>query len=184
MNLQVHLDWQGEPHLVGRLFTAEKSVTFEYAPEWINRPGAFAIDPTSLPLRVGPQHSSTLFGALGDCGPDRWGRVLIERAVRKGILVRKPYHDIDYVPEIDRAKVPQTAIAENLDEPSIAGALAAAPRFGLDAREAKSVLREVVRAVAKWREIGRQLRLKAPTLNAYATAFEHTLSDEAARLVG
>jgi hypothetical protein len=44
--MNVHLDWQGEPHLVGRLFTAEKSVTFEYAPEWIKR--AFAIDPTSL----------------------------------------------------------------------------------------------------------------------------------------
>jgi len=404
MTVQVHLDWQGEPHLVGRLFTAEKSVTFEYAPEWIKR--AFAIDPTSLPLRAGPQHSSTLFGVFSDCGPDRWGRVLIERAVRKGVLARKPYHDLDYVlalddmsrigalrfrtadnepflshgtgkvpplvrlnallrateaihgenetvqdlrfllgegsplggarpksavslpdgrlaiakfskpddvrdiaggeilaltlareagihvaehrlvkvgtrhvavierfdrrrndripflsaasllglaagergaytlladgirqfghaipkdlremwrrmvfsllisnyddhprnhaflmevagrwslspaydlnpvPEIDRAKVSQTAIAETLDEPSIAGALAAAPRFGLDTSEAKSILREVVRAVSKWREIGRRLHLKASTLDAYATAFEHTLSDEAARLVG
>ena len=406
MNVQVHIDWQGEPLLVGRLFTAENSVTFEYAPEWISRPGAFAIDPTSLLLRAGPQHSTTLFGALGDCGPDRWGRVLIERAVRKGILERKPYHDIDYVlalddvsrigalrfrtadnepflahgtgkvpplvrlnallrateaihgenetaqdlkfllgegsplggarpksavslpdgrlaiakfskpddvrdiaggeilaltlareagihvaehrlvkvgthhvavierfdrrgnnripflsaasllglaagergaytlmadgirqfghdipkdlremwrrmvfsllisnyddhprnhaflmevagrwslspaydlnpvPEIDRAKVPQTAIAETLEDPNIAGALASAPRFGLDVREAKSILREVVRAVSKWKAIGRQLGLKASTLDAYATAFEHPLSDEAARLVG
>lgn len=95
-----------------------------------------------------------------------------------------PAYDLNPVPEIDRAKVPQTAIFETMDEPSIAAALAAAPRFGLDGREARSILRKVVRTVSTWRAIGRQLRLKASTLDAYATAFEHTLSDEAARLVG
>ena len=144
MSLEVHIDWQGQPHLVGRLHAAERGsfVSFEYETEWLQRAGAFAIDPTSLPLQRGAHHGATLFGAIRDCGPDRWGRTLI------------------------------------------ANALAAAPRFGLKATEAKKILREVFTAVSGWRKTGRQLRLKASTVSAYASAFEHPLMDEARRLVG
>lgn len=406
MSLELHIDWEGETLLVGRLHTAERSpaVSFEYAAEWLNRADAFAIDPTSLPLRAGAHHGATLFGAMHDCGPDRWGRVLVERAVRKGLLDRKPYQDIDYVlalddasrigalrfradaagpflaagngklpplvslaallratdaihgetetaadlrfllgagsplggarpksavsladgrmaiakfpkpddvrdiasgeilaltlarqagisvpdhrlvavggksvsvitrfdragahripflsantllgmmpgqpgaytlladgirqfghdigadlrelwrrlifsllasnyddhlrnhgflmrepgrwalspaydlnpvPEIDRAQTPKTAITENQEDPGIETALAAAARFGLKPAEAKKILREVLAVVSQWRKTGRQLRLKAKTLDAYATAFEHPLMDEASRL--
>jgi serine/threonine-protein kinase HipA len=105
MSLEVHLDWKGETHLVGRLHAAEQgpSVSFEYAPEWLQRHDAFAIDPTSLPLHPGAHHGRTVFGAIQDCGPDRWGRVLIERAVRKKVLTQKPYRDIDYVLALDDA---------------------------------------------------------------------------------
>ena len=105
MSLEVHIDWQGETHLVGRLHAAERgsSVSFEYAPEWLQRDDAFAIDPTSLPLQRGAHHGATLFGVIQDCGPDRWGRVLIERAVRKKVLPQKPYRDIDYVLALDDA---------------------------------------------------------------------------------
>jgi serine/threonine-protein kinase HipA len=103
MSIEVHIDWRGGTSLVGRLHTAERSpaMTFEYAREWLTQPGAFSIDPTSLPLGSRPLHSATLFGAVQDCGPDRWGRVLIERAVRKRVLDRKPYRDIDYVLALD-----------------------------------------------------------------------------------
>jgi len=103
MSIEVHIDWQGATHLVGRLHTAERSsaVTFEYAREWLAREGAFSIDPTGLALGRSPIHAPTLFGAFHDCGPDRWGRVLIERAVRKQVLDRKPYRDIDYVLALD-----------------------------------------------------------------------------------
>jgi len=98
MSFEVHIDWQGQTHLVGRLHAAERnaSVSFEYALDWLQRADAFAIDPTALPLQRGPHHESTLFGAMQDCGPDRWGRVLIERAVRKKVLTQKPYRDIDW----------------------------------------------------------------------------------------
>jgi serine/threonine-protein kinase HipA len=76
-------------------------VTFEYAREWLARTGSFSIDPTALPLGPGPVHGASLFGAMQDCGPDRWGRILIERAVRKQILDRKPYREIDYVLALD-----------------------------------------------------------------------------------
>lgn len=105
MSIEVHLDWQGETYLLGRLHAAERSpaVTFDYAREWLGRADSFSIDPTGLPLGTSPQHGAVLFGAMHDCGPDRWGRILIERAVRKHILDRKPYRDIDYVLALDDA---------------------------------------------------------------------------------
>lgn len=103
MSIEVHIAWQGTTHLVGRLHTAEQSpaVAFEYAREWLARDGAFSIDPTGLPLGPSPNHRAVLFGAMQDCGPDRWGRILIERAVRKRVLDRKPYREIDYVLALD-----------------------------------------------------------------------------------
>ena len=88
MSWEVHIDWQGQTCLVGRLHAEARgpAVSFEYAPIWLQRADAFSIDPTRLPLQTGAQHSPVLFGALQDCGPDRWGRILIERAVRKKIL--------------------------------------------------------------------------------------------------
>jgi serine/threonine-protein kinase HipA len=408
MSLEVHIDWKGQTHLVGRLHAAERgsSVSFEYESKWLQRADAFAIDPTSLPLQRGAHHGSTLFGAIHDCGPDRWGHILIERAVRKKVLAQKPYRDIDYVlaqddaarigalrfrldakspflaatsgklpplvrlnallratdaihsetetaqdlrfllgagsplggarpksavsladdrsaiakfpkpddardiaageilaltlagqsgiqvaehrlvpvgkqsvavitrfdragknripficassllglpqddpgaytlladgirqfgndvpgdlrelwrrlvfsllasnyddhlrnhgflmrepgrwslspaydlnpvPEMDRTRTTKTAITEDQAEPTIAGALAAAGRFGLKAAESNRILREVFAAVSGWRKTGRQLRLKASTLDAYASAFEHPLMDETRGLIG
>jgi serine/threonine-protein kinase HipA len=408
MSWEVHIEWQGQTLLVGRLHAAGRgpAVSFEYAPEWLKRADAFPIDPASLPLQAGAQHSQVLFGAIQDCGPDRWGRILIERAVRKKVLAQKPYRDIDYVlalddasrlgalrfrldptnpflavstgrlpplirlqallraadaihsetdtaadlrfllgagsplggarpkaavsladgrlalakfpkpddtrdiasgevlaltlaaeagirvvehrlvpvgrhsvavitrfdrvghvripflsgasllglsqgdpgaytlladavrqfghdvagdlyelwrrllfsllasnyddhlrnhgflmheagrwslspsydlnpvPEIDRVRVSKTPISEERDEPSIAGALAVAGRFGIKAPVAKSILREVFIAVSAWRRTGGRLRLKGATLDAYASAFEHELMDEARSLLG
>ena len=408
MSWEVHIEWHGETRLVGRLHATGRgpAVAFEYAPEWLKRGDAFPIDPTSLPLQTGARHSPVLFGAIQDCGPDRWGRVLIERAVRKKVLAQKPYRDIDYVlalddasrlgalrfrldsaspflavstgrlpplirlqallrsaeaidsetdtaadlrfllgagsplggarpkcaisledgrvalakfpkpddtrdigsgevlaltlaaeagirvaehrlvpmgghsvtvitrfdrvgkvripflsgasllgispgdpgaytlladavrqfggdvagdlrelwrrmvfsllasnyddhlrnhgflmheagrwslspaydlnpvPEIDRVRVSKTPISEEHEEPSIAGALAVAGRFGLKAPAARSILREVFTAVSVWRRIGRRLCLKRATLEAYASAFENELMDEARNLVG
>lgn len=105
MSTEVCIEWRGAPQLVGRLHCEVHgpAVAFEYSAEWLERPDAFAIDPTSLPLQEGPHHAAALFGGIQDCGPDRWGRVLIERAVRKRILERKPYRDIDYVLALDDA---------------------------------------------------------------------------------
>lgn len=44
MSIEVHIEWEGSTHLVGRLHTAERSpaVTFEYAREWLARDDAFS----------------------------------------------------------------------------------------------------------------------------------------------
>lgn len=63
MSIEVHIDWQGRSHRVGGLDAPERStsVSFEYSAEWLQRPDAFAIDPTSLPLQRGDQHGKSLF---------------------------------------------------------------------------------------------------------------------------
>jgi serine/threonine-protein kinase HipA len=94
-----------------------------------------------------------------------------------------PAYDINPVPEMDRVHMSKTTITEDQEEPTIASALAAAPRFGLKVTESKKILREVFTAVSGWRKTGRQLHLKASTLGTYASAFEHPLVDEARRLL-
>ncbi len=77
----------------------------------------------------------------------------------------------------------KTPISEEHGEASIAGALAVAGRFGLKGPEAKIILREVFTVVAAWRRTARRLRLKGATVEAYASAFEHELMEEARRLL-
>jgi len=90
-------------------------------------------------------------------------------------------------PDPSRSRVVQfikfnAAITEDQEEPTIAGALAAAPRFGLTATESKKILHELFAVISAWRKTGRQLRLKASTLDTYASAFEHPLMHEAGQL--
>jgi len=95
-----------------------------------------------------------------------------------------PAYDLNPVPEMDRARMSKTAIMEGQEEPTIAGALAAAARFGLKAAESEKILRELLTVVSSWRKTGKQLRLKAATLDAYASAFEHPLMNEARSIIG
>src|SRR5262245_40758002 len=80
--------------LVGELGTTEPNAynghfrsEFEYAPEWTESAGAFALDPESLPLST----SSRRFGAdlfhpplsiFDDSLPDDWGRALLTALLR------------------------------------------------------------------------------------------------------
>jgi len=101
--IEVHIDWEGATHLVGRLFVSERgpSVSFEYSPDWLGRTEAFSLDPTALPLQRVTHHAASLHGAFQDAGPDRWGRLLVDRAVRKKVLDQKPWRDLDYVLALD-----------------------------------------------------------------------------------
>ena len=85
----VYVDLSGAVRLAGRLWShargRRESATFEYAPQWLSCKERFALEP-ALSLSPGPFHSrpdQTLFGALGDSAPDRWGRALMRRAERR-----------------------------------------------------------------------------------------------------
>ena len=95
-----------------------------------------------------------------------------------------PAYDLNPVPEVDRARISKTAITEDQEERTVAIAFAAAERFGLKPADSKKILREVFTAISNWRKTGRQLRLSAAVLDTYASAFEHPLMAEAARLLG
>jgi len=71
---------------VGRLWFHVKgnkeSASFEYEKSWLKHNERFALEP-ALNLTEGSFHTgqeTSLFGAIGDSAPDRWGRVLMRRA--------------------------------------------------------------------------------------------------------
>ena len=85
----VYVDIAGEPRLAGRLWArarkGRESATFEYDPGWLEYADRFSLEP-ALTLGPGPFHTPSgrsLFGAIGDSAPDRWGRVLMRRAERR-----------------------------------------------------------------------------------------------------
>lgn len=102
--LEIYIDLSGETNLVGRCRYVAKhrgqSSVFEYANEWLNNPNAFALDPANLPLEDRQFYTSSsksaLPGALRDTAPDRWGQLLIKRALRKSGEERA-LSEIDYL---------------------------------------------------------------------------------------
>ena len=85
----VYVELAGEPHLVGMLHVqvarGREHATFTYAPTWQANPERFALAP-ALALSPAPYYTDpgqSLFGALSDSAPDRWGRTLMRRAERR-----------------------------------------------------------------------------------------------------
>lgn len=87
--IKIFVDLLGSSHMVGELWVRNRdgrqSASFQYAESWLESSLRFPIDPF-LPLGEGPYHTPTersLFGAIGDSSPDRWGRALMRRAERQ-----------------------------------------------------------------------------------------------------
>jgi serine/threonine-protein kinase HipA len=102
----VHIDLDGDTHLVGHLWIRESrrgtfGATFEYADSWREGRSSFAVDPLLPLVPIGPYHKDRLFGALADSAPDRWGKTLMSRAERMRAKQegRAPRHlrEIDFV---------------------------------------------------------------------------------------
>lgn len=86
--IDVFIDLPSSPGPVqaGRLWShfrkGRESASFEYNREWLANPYRFALEPL-LPLADGTFHTTpgqSVFGAIGDSTPDRWGRILMRRA--------------------------------------------------------------------------------------------------------
>lgn len=78
-----------------------ESASFEYDKQWLEHPERFALDPL-LQLTVGTFHTKndkSLFGAMGDSSPDRWGRVLMRRA--ENATARDEKRTVKTLTEID-----------------------------------------------------------------------------------
>ncbi len=83
--VSVHLGRGGFADPVGELWLRRGGASFRYTRGWLRHPGGFALDP-ALPLGSGAFHTEpgrSLFGALDDSAPDRWGRTLLRRAERR-----------------------------------------------------------------------------------------------------
>ena len=78
--------WLGGKNIrIGRLWfylrKGKESASFEYDRSWLNHPEKFALEP-ALKLTSGTFHTRpgiSVFGAIGDSAPDRWGRLLMRR---------------------------------------------------------------------------------------------------------
>jgi serine/threonine-protein kinase HipA len=100
----VYIDLNGTPIKTGWLWTrfqnGRETASFEYDHEWLRHPKRISLDP-ALQLVEGPFHTSAdkpLFGAIDDSAPDRWGRLLIRRSLRKS---RKTFKDVDFLLTVD-----------------------------------------------------------------------------------
>ncbi len=80
----VFITLEKETFPVGKLYCynnkGRESASFEYDKSWLNNPEKFALEPI-LKLTNGQQYTEkALFGSIGDSAPDRWGRILMQRA--------------------------------------------------------------------------------------------------------
>lgn len=127
----VYADLHRTPHLVGRLWTRlrkdRESATFEYDRSWLAHPDRYALEP-ALQLGPGPFHSAagqSLFGAIGDSAPDRWGRMLMRRAERRRAAregkVPRTLREIEYLLMVnDETRQGALRFAENAGGPFLA----------------------------------------------------------------
>lgn len=103
----VSISLDGENIRVGNLWFhtrgARASASFEYNKKWLAHPERFALDP-ALKLTEGSFHTPaglSLFGAIGDSAPDRWGRILMRRAetvrAKNEKVIANTLCEIDYL---------------------------------------------------------------------------------------
>ncbi len=103
----VSISLSGEDIRIGKLWFHvrghKESASFEYDKKWLDHPDKFALDP-ALQLTEGAFHTGqemSLFGAIGDSAPDRWGRVLMRRAeaarAKEQNRVPRTLFEIDYL---------------------------------------------------------------------------------------
>ncbi|MCP4395572.1 MAG: type II toxin-antitoxin system HipA family toxin [Alphaproteobacteria bacterium] len=117
-----------ESHLVGRLWChsrkGRESASFEYDESWLKHFERFALEP-ALKLMEGSFHTQadqSLFGAIGDSAPDRWGRVLMRRAetqrARDNNETPRTLGEIDYLLGVsDEARQGALRFSETIDGP-------------------------------------------------------------------
>lgn len=120
----VYVDLDGVPRLAGRLWTRvhknKEGATFEYSDSWLKHPSRFSLEP-ALKLGPGPFHTGTdtsMFGAIGDSAPDRWGRALMRRMERRRAELEgqtpRTLHEVDYLLLVDdEARVGALRFAEH-----------------------------------------------------------------------
>lgn len=119
-HLYVYVDTAGEAALAGELWTRDRhgreSATFRYAPAWLARPDSFALGP-DLPLDEAPHHTPqgmALFGPLSDSAPDRWGRMLMRRQLRRTGAPGASLSEADFLLRVnDNARLGALRLAES-----------------------------------------------------------------------
>lgn len=103
----VSISLGGKNIRIGKLWChvrgARESASFEYDKQWLEHPERFVLEP-ALQLTAGTFYTTqekSLFGAIGDSAPDRWGRMLLRRAeimrAKNNNVTPITFFEIDYL---------------------------------------------------------------------------------------
>lgn len=201
----VSISLGGQDIRIGKLWLHvrghKESASFEYDKEWLDHPEKFALEP-ALKLTEGTFHTGqgmSLFGAIGDSAPDRWGRVLMRRgeASKAKEQNRSPrtLFEIDYLLGVnDEARQGALRFSVSPDEnvflspktktsilttsidfydnaASLETAIRVAREFRLNKEEALSILKEVASAMKQWREVASEFGLSKRECDRMSSAF-------------
>lgn len=87
LNVEVDIELDGATFHVGTLASSRGGVRFSYAQEWLASDRYFPLQPNiDGPGIFYPEEGRALHQCFSDTGPDRWGRSLLLRAVKRGLL--------------------------------------------------------------------------------------------------
>jgi len=118
MNREIYVSIMLHKHTypVGKLWfynrKGRESALFEYNKDWLTNSHRFALEPALLLTKGQFYRDKTLFGAISDSAPDRWGRVLMRRANDIG----RTLSEIDYLLGVsDEVRQGALRFSENVD---------------------------------------------------------------------
>lgn len=97
-NIKVSICFDSETELaVGRLALLENKIYFEYDPEFLER--KLEISPIKLPLtretKIFDLHIASIPGVFNDSLPDGWGRLLLDRKLKKSGIMPEQLTPLD-----------------------------------------------------------------------------------------
>ena len=84
-----------------------------------------------------------------------------------------PAYDLNPTPTEIKPRILTTSIDFNDNSASLETALSVADDFRLTKNEANKIIREVAKAVFKWRELAKNLSITKREIDRMASAFEH-----------
>lgn len=107
--LQVYIEDGGTTIGVGKIHSQAargyETATFIYDREWLERDGAYPLEPemplSKAPFASGGRNKTALPAAVRDGSPDRWGRKLILRSRAKGDERSRTVTEVDYLLGLD-----------------------------------------------------------------------------------
>ena len=146
---------------------------FVYGQRYRSRPDAVPLDPVHLPISPRTYETAKLggvFGALRDAAPDAWGRLVIERMLRRTDL-----SEVDYLLESPEDRSGALSFGRAVDPP--------APARAFNRVLHLDELREAARAIEDGREgdaVRSQVRhVLDPTTSMGGARPKNTVEDEA-----
>lgn len=132
--------------------------------------------------------NQSVFGAICDSAPDRWEKVLMHRAESKSAKSEKEtartLTEADYLLGVnDELRQGALRFSEKInlaiarfpkkDDEFAVEKWEVAKYFRLEKSEANKIIKEVAKAISKWREVAKNFDITKKEIDRMSSAFEH-----------